>query len=78
MEILICGKQSFVSKKGDQCYILHYLTNNENVNGKACETRFVNSDIFNKAVLNGRYRIIWNAYSNGRAYIDDIEALVNG
>lgn len=72
MEINLIGKQSFVSKKGTQCNIIHFLTVRDNVEGFAAETAFVEDSIFNKARVNGKYKVVYGCYNNGRAYIADL------
>lgn len=72
MMFLVLGKQSFVSKKGTQCNILHVGFKDQNVEGTAVKQEFVSDALFNKVQLNKSYSVVYNAYSNGRAYIEDL------
>lgn len=78
MFVVIVGKQSFVSKKGVQCNILHVLQQQENVTGSAASTMFVSDEVFNKASINQKYNIVYGAYANGKAYVLDLTPVSSG
>lgn len=71
--IRVVGKQTFFSQKKNQDYfVLHTAFQKDDVQGLAVETRFVSSDLYNKAQLNRQYAIVYDAYANGRAFISDL------
>lgn len=72
MTILVVGKQSFVSKKGTQCNILHVLQPKQNVQGSAASTIFVDDQVYNKADLRTSYDIVYDCNDFGRAVVRDI------
>lgn len=72
MKIVLLGKQSFVSKKGTQCNILHYGASDPAVEGMAVKTVFVSDELFNKVQVKKNYDVKYGAYSNGRAFIEDL------
>lgn len=78
MTISVVGKQSFVSKKGTQCNILHVLQSQDNVQGYAATTFFVSDDVYNKAAIRTSYEIVYGAYQNGRAFVQDLIPVSNG
>lgn len=72
MVIRIVGKQSFVSKNGTQCNIIHYLYKNDNVEGSAVDHSFVNDQVFSRVVLNQNFKIVYGCSFSGKATIDDL------
>ncbi len=77
MIIRIMGKQSFVSKAGKPCNILHTVYKNDYVEGFACDRLFVSDEVYNKALLNGSYEVVYGASSTGRAFVSDLVVLKN-
>lgn len=73
MNYLILGKQSFVSKKGTQCNILHVGYQDNNVSGMAVKTEFVSDEVFGSVETRKTYAVVYGAYSNGRAYISELK-----
>lgn len=76
MNYLILGKQSFVSKKGSQCNILHVGYQDPNVNGMAVKTEFVSDEVFASVEIRKTYTVVYGAYSNGRAFISELKEVV--
>lgn len=71
--VQVVGKASFHSSKKDQdFFVLHCISRQDNVQGFACDTKFVSNELFNKVDLDKQYQIIYDAYSNGRAFITDL------
>lgn len=69
MRFYILGKQSFVSKKGTQCNILHVGYEDKNVSGMAVKTVFVDSAVFDSVAISKYYEVVYGAYPNGQAYV---------
>lgn len=72
-EIYVFGKQSFTSKAGKVCNILHFGVKNDNVEGWAVKTSFVSASVFDKAEVDSLYNCIYGVNYNGSAYIEDIQ-----
>lgn len=70
--MIIFGKQSFKSKKGVDCFMLHAGQKQPNVDGLAVSNFFVDQSIFNKVRINKNYDVTYGAYPNGRAFIQDM------
>lgn len=52
MQKTLIGRNSFTSKQGKQCYLLHLthpFSSYENADGLSCTTEFVNFDVYEKA-----------------------------
>lgn len=77
MTISVVGKQSFVSKKGTQCNILHVLQPKQNVQGYAASTIFVDDAVYQKAALRTNYDIVYDCNDFGRAIVRDIIPVSN-
>lgn len=77
MIIRVIGKQSFLSKAGRHCNILHSMYKNEYVEGYATDRIFVSDEVYNKALLNSSYEVVYGASSTGRAFVSDLKVLQN-
>lgn len=71
-KFLILGKQSFVSSKGNQCYVLSVGYAQDNVEGMNVERVFVNEDLFNKVYVRCQYYVVYGKRFNGNAYVADL------
>lgn len=52
MNKTLIGRNSFTSRQGRQCYLLHFtqpFQSYDNADGLSCTTEFVNFDIYEKA-----------------------------
>lgn len=71
--IRVVGKTTFFSsRKNKDFFVLHVAMKKDSVEGMAVEQKFVSSEIFDKAYVDGLYRIQYGCNDFGQAVIDDL------
>lgn len=72
--IRVFGKTSFHSSKRDKdFFVLHCAMKKLNVEGLACEQKFVEKDIYDKCSVDTVYKIIYGCNDFGQAVVEDLQ-----
>lgn len=76
-KFIILGKQSFVSSKGNQCFVLSVGYAQDNVEGMNVERVFVGQELYNKVSVKNQYLVVYGKRFNGNAYVADLLPVAN-